>query len=321
MNKNNSLNTFAEKDLNDYKNDIRSKILDKNYNYIMNYIKLNNNKNEEIESEFKKGENILELKNNYICSIASGLKISIDGFPDFQTKKKFTPLFNKLVDLIHFGICTSTPLILEGNPGQGKQTAINYVCSLLNYEIENIIITKSFSVKDLFKKTIIEKKGKVIELYEITSQLYNILNNKNNNKNGNEAKKIMFVFHNINNAESDVLMEISKIFNEIDDSINYSLIGIININESLISREGYYYNFFPNSIYYKVDSLNYLNSGNIIAQNINILSKYYQNIDDENIYTLNDISKYNKLKEKSKFEDEFLEDIIFKNKKLAYKND
>ena len=321
MNKNNSLNSFAEVNLNNYKNDIRSKIIDKNYNYIMNYIQLNN-KNEDIELEFKKGQNVLEYKNSYVSSIASGLKISIDFKPDLKTDKKFTPLFNKLIDLIHFSICTSTSLILEGNPGQGKQTAINYVCKILNFEVENIIITQSLSVKDLFKKTIIETKEKSIELFEITSQLYNILNKKNINKNGNEAKKIMFVFHGINNAESDVLMEISKIFNEIDDNIpNYFLIGIININESLVSREEYYYNLFSNSIYYKVDSLNYLNTGLIINQNINTFSKYYHNKNDENIYTLSDISKFNKLKKETMLDDEILEDIIFKNKKLAFNND
>ena len=39
--------------------------------------------------------------------------------------------------VIHFGICTCTPMIFEGNPGQGKQAAIEYVCKdLLVYEIE-----------------------------------------------------------------------------------------------------------------------------------------------------------------------------------------
>ena len=188
MNKNNSLNKLAEVSLNNYKNDISSKIIDKNYNYIMNYIQLNN-KNEDIELEFKKGQYVLEYKNSYVSSIASGLKISIDFKPDLKTDKKFTPLFNKLIDLIHFGICTSTSLILEGNPGQGKRTAINYVCKILNFDVENIIITKSFSVKDLFKKTIIETKEKSIELSKITSQLYNILNKKKLIKIGMKLKK------------------------------------------------------------------------------------------------------------------------------------
>ena len=41
--------------------------------------------------------------------------------------------------------------------GQGKQASIEYVCKdLLVYEIENIIITKSFSRKYLFGKVIIK---------------------------------------------------------------------------------------------------------------------------------------------------------------------
>ena len=59
--------------------------------------------------------------------------------------------------VIHFGICTCTPMIFKGNPGQVKQAAIGYVCKdLLVYEIENIIITKSFNPKYLFSKVIIK---------------------------------------------------------------------------------------------------------------------------------------------------------------------
>ena len=48
-------------------------------------------------------------------------------------------------------------MIFEGNPGQGKQAAIEHVCKdLLVYEIENNIITKSFNPKYLFSKVIIK---------------------------------------------------------------------------------------------------------------------------------------------------------------------
>ena len=86
----------------------------------------------------------------------------------------FTKKFSEMCDLIHFGIVTDTPIIFEGEPGQGKQTAIKYVSNLLGMEIVNIVISKSTKVDDLLLKTIISKrkdgeidvKNKKTELYE-----------------------------------------------------------------------------------------------------------------------------------------------------------
>ena len=51
----------------------------------------------------------------------------------------FTKTFTEMVDYIHLGIATNTPVILEGGTGLGKQTAINYVAYKLNYKIINFI--------------------------------------------------------------------------------------------------------------------------------------------------------------------------------------
>ena len=320
MNKNNS---------NESKN--ASKIIDNNFGYINSYIKLNTNYSE-IDPMYKKKENILYYYNDYIYSKASKLRIKIENQPKMETEKEFTPLFNILNELIHFGICTFTPLILECSPGQGKQTSINYVCDLLNYEIENIVITNTFTVKDLFKKTMIKSSNEGnIELFQIVTKLYSKVNNinednnnnyDNNDKSGKNEKKIMFVFHNINNAESDVLSKLSEIFNRDYDNSNYSLIGLININEGLIDRETYYYNLFPKALYYRIPPLTYLNIGGEQICNLNSTIDYYsEKQNTNNIFTLNDISKYKKLKEVTRIDDSFLEDIIFKNKLLTYNNE
>ena len=126
-----------------------------NFNYLLSSFFLLNEKNPEIEEKYKKNRNILEYiknKNEYIYSKTSKFKILIFKEPENETELLFTPLFNKLLDLIHFSICTSTPIILEGKTGEGKQEAINYVCQLLNYEVKNIQITKLFTVNDLFNK-------------------------------------------------------------------------------------------------------------------------------------------------------------------------
>ena len=55
-----------------------------------------------------------------------------------------------MLDLIHFSFCIGIPIIFEGIPRQGKKTSINYMAKLLDYEIENIIITSNFTINDLF---------------------------------------------------------------------------------------------------------------------------------------------------------------------------
>ena len=195
------------------------------------------------------------------------MKIYTNKEPNLDLDKIiYTGIFNELVDLIHFGICINKPLILEGSSGQGKQTAINYISKILNYQVENIIITKSFSVNDLFKKTVIDTKKNEVELIDIETQLFVKFHEKDN---GINKQRFLFVFHNINYAESDVLSKLSEIFNHKNyNSSNYVLIGIINIEESSIERDSYYYNYFSKSIYYIVNSSNEKN----IKQ---IIEKYY----------------------------------------------
>ena len=308
-------NVFSKMNNNNNKNDDN---IENNYNYILSYIQLNNDSSD-INSIYEGGKNILYYENNNIFSNASRLCIPILKEPR-KSIKQFTPLFNLLIDLIHFGICTCTPLIFEGNPGQGKQAAIEYVCKdLLDYEVENIIITKSFNLKDLFSKTIIEpkKNDKNFEPMEMVTKLYEKLYNENKNS-SIKAKKIMFVFHNINNAESDVLSKISEIFSKnYKDYDKYALIGLINLNEGLIDKETYYSKFFPKSIYYRINSLNITNIKEIINQEP--YAKYYEKNRDI-LFTLNDISKFEKLKKICR-DESFLNDIIFSNKSLFYNLD
>ena len=113
----------------------------------------------------------LYFKNNYLFSNTTNLKIYADSKEIIKKDIAFTPIFNEMVDLIHFTISTNTSLIFEGVPGQGKQKAINYICDLLGYEVEDIIITTNFTVKDLFKKTVIKCNDEKVELEEIKTKL------------------------------------------------------------------------------------------------------------------------------------------------------
>ena len=237
-----------------------------------------------------------------------------------------------MIDLLHFGICTKTSIILEGGPGQGKQKAISYISNLLDYEVENIVITNNFTIEDLFKKTILSKKDGTIAVIQVFTKLSEILSKSNSKfcekiyknegdkikeEEKNNSKPVLFVFHNIHKASADVLSKISCIFNEKKKSHNYFLIGLINIKESFIERNSYYDTYFYNSIYYKVDSTNLdLSFCQKIYNEKDIsfsILKYFKNNnkDEENIFTITDLIKFIALKKCSDFDDAFLEDILF----------
>ena len=156
---------------------------------------------------------------------------------------------------------------------------------------------------------------------EVETKLYDILYNKDDK---NKSKRnIIFIFHNINLAESDVLSKISELFNEHHkDDNSYLFIGFINIKESLIERNSYYFNYFSNSIYYIVKDINiempFLDKivPDYLGIDKKLILKYYQNNNERNNikFTPSDIIKYIKLKNHSSFDDSFLEEIVFKNK-------
>ena len=287
-----------------------------NFNYIKSIILLDKKDKDKLVNN-----NPFDLVNNSLISKLSKLRKDTD-LEKIINKNiiVFSPVFNEMIDLIHFGICTGTSLIFEGYPGQGKQKAVNYVCGLLNYEIENIVITSNFSAKDLFKKSIVQTNSDGnVEIVDIETKLYEKIYIQNDSKN------ILFVFHNIHLAESDVLVKICEFFNKKPNDNSYSFIGFVDIKESLIERNSYYYNYFYNSIYYIVKETNnneissYLDNIPINSNCKSLILKYYQNKNNKNelnnnIFTLSDISKYIKLKEISKLDDSFLEEIIFKNR-------
>jgi hypothetical protein len=67
----------------------------------------------------------------------------------------FTKKFSEMCDTILFALSLRIPIILEGEAGQGKQTAIHYMAKKLGLDIINIVISKSTKVDDLLLKIII----------------------------------------------------------------------------------------------------------------------------------------------------------------------
>lgn len=244
----NLLDIFDEMNKININNSQESKEIDNNLNYILYYIRLNDNNHlYDKVTELKEGKSPLIRENNFLISKISRLKI----YSQSDNEKNyddivFTPVFNEMADLIHFGICTGTPIILEGFPGQGKQKVITYISNLLEYDIENIVITNNFTVKDLFKKTILESKEDGTFSIDIAdTKLNRVLYQKSKSDNKSKIEKpILFVFHNIHKASADVLSKISIIFNKKCINSKYFFIGLINIKESFIERKSYYNNYF-----------------------------------------------------------------------------
>ena len=338
----NLIDIFNEMNKNNINN---NKELDKiyhNLDYAMHYINLNIKYHlYDVTNELIKNESPLKYENNFLISKISQLKIFSQKIDKNEYKNiVFTSVFNEMADLLHFVICTGTPLILEGSPGLGKQKVINYISDLLDYDVENIVITNDFSVNDLFKNIVLKSnENGEFEIESVDTKLNKVLSksrskfskklsglsnrgSKSNiiNEENEKQKPVIFVFHNIHKASADVLSKISSIFNKKSIGCNYFFIGLINIKESLIERSSYFNTYFYNSIYYVVDSTNidisfYKQIYDDKDMELSVL-KYFKNNGKkgDNNFTLTDFSKFVALKRCSHFDDSFLEEIILKNR-------
>jgi len=170
----------------------------------------------------------------------------------------FTDQFIEIIDTILFGLSTYTPVILEGNYGQGKKTAINYIANKLGLEVINIVISNSTKVEDLLCKTIIDKdKDKNIVITTSKTKLYEAIESKE------IYPKTLVVLDGINNASPAVLETLSSIFGDKGTTIllpngsvlekgNLNLIGIFNKGKDT-TREKLPPIIIYNSIYLVVD--------------------------------------------------------------------
>jgi MoxR-like ATPase len=69
----------------------------------------------------------------------------------------FTNTFVEMINIIHLGIYLNEIIVLEGQIGQGKQTAIKYVSEILGLKLLNIQLASSNKEEDLLGKVIVDK--------------------------------------------------------------------------------------------------------------------------------------------------------------------
>ena len=206
-------------------------------------------KKKEVEEEEDKMPFEIDDNNKELISKWSNLSIKSNDLNEAENKLAFIKPFNKLLEHIHISIAINYPLIIEGETGKGKKSAINYMANILGYDVVYFNISNSTTVEDLFcKKMPIEKDGKMI-FKDFRSYLLDAIDAKIN-----KEKNCIIILDNLQLANSNVLESLVPVFDTKIQSIlvqgqeiykgTYNIIGIID--SSMESRD--VNNFIPNSI-------------------------------------------------------------------------
>ena len=226
--------------------------------------------NEFIRFEFsqenrEENENVFKISANDISSYSTGLSIirpdkDKDYYEDTdEMKLEFHESFNNLLEIIHFAISIHFPLIIEGETGCGKKTAIYYISQVLGFHLINFQITELTTLDDLFGKEVIKTDDENLFIIEKTD-FYNAViendeNEENKEVNYNETNSIIFL-ENIEQASPSILEALIPFF---DKSISKFLLPfgqegkmkkyniILSYDPSRINSS--FQNFFPPQIY------------------------------------------------------------------------
>ena len=121
----------------------------------------------------------------------------------------FTEQFSEIIDIIHFSLKLKIPLILEGEEGQGKKTALKYIFRLFNIKnIINIYLSEYTKKEDLLGKITATTENNNIKVDFIQTDLLKALINNDNDNND----KYVIIFHNINKASPGIFEILENIF-------------------------------------------------------------------------------------------------------------
>ena len=214
-----------------------------------------------------------------IQSILNDLKMNINPQNEKKPKKEkekentslvFTNKIKEILDAIHFGLSTKTPLILEGTFGQGKKSAIEYYAKMAKLELVQVPISKSTKVDDLLCKTTFKKNEKGnFSLVNTKTPLCHAIECVDNFPNK------LVALEGINNATPAVLEILNSIYGKKGTNIllpngskivkgNMNLISIFNPSDDF-TREKLPGNLINNSLYFIVEDPSKNDIENIIS--------------------------------------------------------
>ena len=301
----------------------------------------------------------LDNKEDLFESFANGLKskrtkLSVpqvaNDSNDDDDEIVFHESFINLLDIIHLSLSIHFPLIIEGEVGSGKKTAINYISKKLGYKLIHYQITESTTIEELLGKEVIKPDDEQLFFLE-KSELFNavieedfITNSTNENKKYDEFT-IIFI-ENIEHASPYLLEAMIPFF---DNSLSEILLPFgqegkkkpfnLIVTYDPTKHSSSFENFIPiqilnNSLIFKFQNPNendYLNiykqlsslqeneeESNIqkIIKNF-INSKYFSTIfQGKELFTINDLKKYNIFRENidNKDNNDIISKLIFTSK-------
>lgn len=264
----------------------------------------------------------LETADNHIGIKSSFSKLFIQSATALQSESleiAFTPLFFDLVDVIHFSMKLYAPLILDGPPGQGKHTAINYFATMIGWNVISISISPATKVDDLLGKVKIERQEGEIRVHMIKTNLANALDA--GAPTNDLRDNTIFVIESINNATPAVLSLLVSIFKEDINSIllpngetinkapNVHIIGLFDTSDGSTTRDKLPPALYYSSVYHTVRNPNdpeiaaiinkTFQANDLLLESVEFHKRFhgacqillnYPHIGS--IFSLNDISKY-----------------------------
>ena len=179
---------------------------------------------ENLSSKINESKDPLEINENILKSKFT--EIQIKFVEDEEMEKKVTAMrknlsfntpFNKLINYIHFSLALNIPLIIEGQIGIGKKTAIKYLTSILNLKEIYFSISNTTTVEDLFCKTIPIQKDSGLEFKESRSKFLDAITGSIDGD--KSLDDCIIILDNIQEASNNVLESLIPVFDEMKDKI------------------------------------------------------------------------------------------------------
>ena len=234
----------------------------------------------------------------------------------------FHQSFKDLLDAIHLSLSIHFPLIIEGETGTGKNSAIEYISNELNYKLIKYQITESTTIDDLFGKEIIKPNHKELFVLEETEFYKTVMET---DEKGYDETNSIILLENIEEASQSILEALIQLFDSNEPTIllPYGIKGKKKPFNLILaydpSKHNYsFQNFFPpqilnNSLIFKFnipteddykeifcrflknkESFDNEEVKNIINDFI-ISKNYMSNIQENKLYSINDLKKYDNL--------------------------